>query len=126
MPKSDFVHARYLGGSQVTMEDLVGRPRCCQKKNHREDLGPMAVDEEGQRVTNPHTVLNQGDVILLDRFSAEGRDDFEVLDDSGKPKRKGRKKAGGGSRSRAKGKPAETPPASEPPPPAEAAAEPQA
>lgn len=76
---TQLVHARYVGGTTVVMPDLVGRARCCDSTNHRSD------DDEGR--PNPHTLLEHGDVILLDRWSAENRDDFEVVDEP-KPGRK--------------------------------------
>lgn len=69
------VHARYLGTGPVVMPDLFGRDRCCRPENHRVD--------DPQAEPNPHTVLQEGDVILLDRWSAEGRSDFEVLKEVG-------------------------------------------
>ncbi len=67
------VHARYLGDSPVVMPGLAGRDRCCQKANQRE-----GDTDDGIHM---HTLLEHGDVILLDRFSAEGRADFEIVED---------------------------------------------
>lgn len=79
MPKpTDLVHAKYLGGTTVVMPELAGRDRCCQEHNQREYI---PVDPEDPQL-NPHTILQHGDVILLDRFSAEGRADFEIVDAS--------------------------------------------
>lgn len=69
---AELVHARYLGETTVVMPDLVGRERCCEEANHRTD------DPEGK--PNPHAVLEPGDVVLLDRWSVEGRSDFELVD----------------------------------------------
>jgi hypothetical protein len=79
MADSELVHARYLGSSPVVMPDLAGRDRCCQQENHR----PAEADEDGLIAS---TLVRLGDVILLDRYSAEGRADFEVLEDVGPPK----------------------------------------
>lgn len=72
MAEPDLVHARFLGDSPVVMPDLAGRERCCLEANHR----PAEPDEEGLIQS---TLLRKGDVILLDRASAEGREDFAVL-----------------------------------------------
>lgn len=71
-PDLTLVHARYLGDAPVLMPDLAGRDRCCLQENHR----PAEADEDGLIAS---TLLRKGDVILLDRHSAEGRDDFEVV-----------------------------------------------
>lgn len=75
----DLVHARYLGGTEVVMPDLAGRDRCCRPENQRSTDLP-------ERGPIPATVLRRGDVILLDRASAEGREDFEVVDEPHAPK----------------------------------------
>lgn len=85
MGKPEYCHARYLGGSTVVMPGLVGRPRCC--KDHPENERP---GEKEPGKPDPHATLERGDVILLDRYSAENREDFEVLDAT---PRKSRKKA---------------------------------
>jgi len=74
----ELVHARYLGETTERMPDLEGRDRCCRKENHRE-----GTDWD-------KSVLEPGDVILLDRYSAEGRGDFEIVEDHA-PKTKARK-----------------------------------
>jgi hypothetical protein len=68
----ELIHARYLGTTPVVMPDLDTRERCCEAHNQIER------DEEGE--PKAHTVLEHGHVILLDRHSAEGREDFEVVD----------------------------------------------
>ncbi|HXF71138.1 MAG TPA: hypothetical protein VNO79_00825 [Actinomycetota bacterium] len=75
----EFVHARYVGTTVVVVPDLAHRGRCCRAENLRPD-DPTARP-------NPKTVLEPGDVILLDRHSAEGRADFEVLEEP-KPTRR--------------------------------------
>ncbi|MFL5736658.1 MAG: hypothetical protein ACJ76P_04895 [Actinomycetota bacterium] len=80
MPKEKFVHARYTGDSPQVMPDLMSRDRCCKAKNQRED------DPNGN--PNPRALIEKGDVILLDRYSAEGRPDFELVEHSHKPTRK--------------------------------------
>lgn len=77
---ADLVHARYLGGTRVVMPDLAGRKRCCEKENQRPD-DPSARP-------NPKVLVETGDVILLDRYSAEGRSDFEVVAPEHKPRAK--------------------------------------
>lgn len=71
----ELVHAKYLGDSAVVMPGLAGRDRCCRKENQRPAEAP-----EGETL-KPHTLLEHGDVVLLDRYSAEGRDDFELVED---------------------------------------------
>lgn len=82
-PDLTLVHAKYLGDSPVVMPRLAGRDRCCRKENQRPAEAP-----EGETL-KPHTLLEHGDVVLLDRYSAEGRDDFELVteDEKAKPKK---------------------------------------
>lgn len=68
---AELIHARYIDETEQVMPDLGTRPRCCDEKNHRED-DPSARP-------NPTTVIRKGDIILLDRHSAEGRADFEIV-----------------------------------------------
>lgn len=82
MPKKDaLVHAHYLGDTPVVMPDLAGRDRCCRDENQR----AVPVDDDGNELPvegpHPHTLLKRGDVILLDRHSAEEREDFEIDED---------------------------------------------
>ncbi len=86
----ELVHARYLGDTQVQMPDLGFRERCCQAEHSRSKESKSyekahAAGEEGLG-THPHVTLNHGDVILLDRWSAVGRDDFEIVEKSGAKK----------------------------------------
>lgn len=70
----ELVHARYLGTSPVVMPGLAGRDRCCKDENQR------AAEPEGGETLKPHSLVEHGDVVLLDRYSAEGRDDFEIVE----------------------------------------------
>jgi hypothetical protein len=74
-PDRTLVHARYLGDTDVVFPHLIEGPRCCREENHRE----LERDEEGNLVTAP-ALVKPGDVFLIDRYSAEGREDLEVLD----------------------------------------------
>jgi hypothetical protein len=86
---TDKIHARYIGDSPVVFPHLLAEARCCDPANHREDqidpeTGiPILSEEDGAPLV--HTVVRKGDVILLDRYSAEGREDFEILDDQAAP-----------------------------------------
>ena len=85
-PDRTLVHARYLGDSEVLMPDLARRERCCQAGNlHEEETNAwLRGDPENgvppEHGVNPHVLLRKGDVILLDRYSAQGREDFEILE----------------------------------------------
>lgn len=83
-PSKELVHARYLGDTPVVFKHLASQLRCCQSENHREE---NEYDELGQLVKG-NALVCKGDVILLDRFSAEEREDFEIVDEpkSGKGK----------------------------------------
>jgi hypothetical protein len=70
------IHARYIGDSDQIFPHLKDGPRCCLPENQRE----ATVDEDGNLPTNP-VLVKKGDVILLDRYSAEGREDFEIVED---------------------------------------------
>jgi hypothetical protein len=88
--------ARYIGDTPIAMPHLVDHER-------PETAKATAEWEEGGRVgVNPHVLVNKGDVIPIDRYSATERADFEVVGAKRKP-RKPRK-------------PAVSPPATEAPP----------
>jgi hypothetical protein len=98
---SELVHAKYLGGTAQVMPSLADHPRCCQDGNQRE-----AFDAEGREIRpNPRVVVEHGDVILLDRFSAEERVDFEVVE-APKPKAPKSPKSTG-AQGKARSKPAD-------------------
>jgi hypothetical protein len=93
----DLVHARYLGETEIVVPSLAGRPRCCIAENQAPHAGEnvsMAFlasepDEDGvqglvHHAIDAHAVVRHGDVILLDRYSAEQRSDFEVVGTDGK------------------------------------------
>lgn len=79
---AELIHARYIGTTPIGLPGLQGRERCCESDNQRPP-GPMS-DEEAEKLGVPAGVHREvlvltGDVILLDRHSAEGREDFEVI-----------------------------------------------
>jgi hypothetical protein len=71
MKDNPIVQARYLGDTPVVMPDLLGRER------------PGTPPWDGTGI-NPQCLVSPGDVIPLDKASAEGRADFEIVD---KPKK---------------------------------------
>jgi hypothetical protein len=79
------VHARYDGDTPVVMTDLANRDRCCQDENQREEAHEawVATPPDERTGPDPHALLQKGDVIRLQRWSAEGRADFTVLEGSG-------------------------------------------
>lgn len=92
---TELIHAKYVGETDIVMPVLGERDRCCRKENDREgQTGP--VDKEGKPDPEGETpkgeealppgierraLVRKGDVILLDRWSAEGRDDFTPLEE---------------------------------------------
>lgn len=79
-PSKDLVHARYMGDTPVVMKHLSDdAQRCCIDENQR---GENEI-EDGQLVRG-HALVVKGDVILLDRYSAEGREDFVVTEPKSK------------------------------------------
>jgi hypothetical protein len=79
------VHARYIGETRIWMPDLERRlregiPRCCEL--HPENEKTAEYEQwlaHGREGFDPRMVLEHGDVLLLDRHSAEGRSDFELM-----------------------------------------------
>lgn len=72
-PDRTLVKARYLGDIQVVMPHLADI-----EQPDREEAYAAWV-EGGAEGLNPRCVVDPGDVIPLDRFSAEGRSDFEIV-----------------------------------------------
>jgi len=92
-PSKELVHARYLGDTPVVMKHLGGgAERCCIKENQR---GENVHDEESGELVSGPALVCKGDVILLDRYSAEGREDFEIAgdQDQDQPSKRGKGKA---------------------------------
>jgi len=88
------VKARYLGGTPILMsnlEDGMDGPHVGEcyviKADGDAEFRPVGAEiAEGERLlmSDAGAFLVTGDVILLDRYSAEGREDFEVV--GAKPK----------------------------------------
>jgi hypothetical protein len=72
--KKEMVHVRYIGGSDVVFPHLEEGPRCCREENQVSE----SVDVDEWR---SGSLVKQGDVFLIDRYSAEERPDLEVVDD---------------------------------------------
>lgn len=72
----ELVHARYVGDTEVVFPHAEGS-RCCRPEN-----------VEGHE--EQPALVKKGDVILVDRYSAEGREDLELVKDEAPkaPKRK--------------------------------------
>ncbi|MEX2439685.1 MAG: hypothetical protein WD739_07370 [Actinomycetota bacterium] len=84
-PKPKTVRARYLGGPQIVMPDLVGaRPDKAEAEQEWIAKGRIGL--------NPAAVVNQGDVVELPAGSVEGREDFEIVKTRAKPKKTARKR----------------------------------
>lgn len=88
---SELVHARYLGDTEIVVPDLGTRDRCCSSENKRikesKDYEAAKAEEpEASHGPHPHVTLRKNDVVLLDRYSAVGREDFEIVEDKKPPK----------------------------------------
>lgn len=89
MSVEDLVEARYLGDSDILMPDLADRPRHSSDEHNRVaehnawNLGDPDKGIPQQQGPDPLTLVRKGDVILLDRWSADGRDDFEIVSETG-------------------------------------------